>query len=162
MPCTSIMWGDFHYVITGKKPDSSVTFEGGWQNNRRLGMHDQIRFVDNILEELDAPGEWFLDNKSHTLYYFPAAGVDLGKAVVEGVRLRHLVEFRGGEGGRSRLSRSRASSSATRRERSWKTASRSYGATGRSTAAARSSSTAPSTARSKTARSTGWAVTPSS
>jgi Right handed beta helix region len=89
------LWGDFHYVITGKGPGGAVTFDGGWQNNRRMGMHDKIRFVDNILEELDAPGEWFLDKLSHTLYFFPPAGVEPGRAVVEGVRLRHLVEFRG-------------------------------------------------------------------
>jgi hypothetical protein len=56
------LWGDFHYVITGKEPNGAVKLDGGWQNNRRLGMHDEIRFVDNILEELDIPGEWFLDN----------------------------------------------------------------------------------------------------
>ncbi len=63
------MWGDFHYVITGKDTDGAVTFEGGWQNNRRLGMHEQIRFVEDIAEELDAPGEWFLDRRSRTLSY---------------------------------------------------------------------------------------------
>jgi hypothetical protein len=92
------LWGDFHYVITGKEPNGAVKLDGGWQNNRRLGMHDEIRYVDNILEELDAPGEWFLDSQAHTLYFFPPADVDPGKAVVEGVRLRHLVEFRGGPG----------------------------------------------------------------
>ena len=89
------LWGDFHYVISGKEPNGTVKFDGGWQNNRRLGMHDEIRFVDNILEELDAPGEWFLDSKAHTLYFFPPKEVDPDTAVVEGVRLRHLVEFRG-------------------------------------------------------------------
>jgi len=89
------MWGDFHYVITGRKPDGSVTYEGGWQNNRRMGMHSQYRFVENIFEELDAPGEWFLDTKTHTLYFCPPAGLDLKSAVIEAVRLRHLVEIKG-------------------------------------------------------------------
>ena len=88
-------WGDFHFVITGKKEDGTVTFEGGWQNNRPAPMHKQFRFVENIFEELDAPGEWFLDAKAHTLYYYPPAGVDLTTATVEAVRLRHLIEFRG-------------------------------------------------------------------
>lgn len=91
------MWGDFHYVITGKDASGAVTYEGGWQNNRRMGMHPEHRFVENLFEELDAPGEWFLDAKARTLYFLPPAGKDMAKAVVEGVRLRHLVEFRGDE-----------------------------------------------------------------
>jgi hypothetical protein len=89
------LWGDFHYVITGKDRDGNVTYEGGWQNNRRSGMHPSIRFVENIIEELDAPGEWFLDAKARLLYYYPPQSLDLSKAVVEGVRLRGLVAFRG-------------------------------------------------------------------
>jgi hypothetical protein len=92
----SAEWGGMHYVITGKGPDNKVTYEGGWQNNRPMGMHN-IRFVENIFEELDAPGEWFLDPKTSTLYFYPPAGVDLATATLEAVRLRHLFEFRGTE-----------------------------------------------------------------
>ena len=74
-PCHArLRWGGLHYRITGKKPDGNVTFEGGWQNNRPAPMHDRYRFVENIFEELDAPGEWFLDAKTNTLYYYPPAG----------------------------------------------------------------------------------------
>jgi len=89
-------WGGMHYVITGKGPDNKITYEGGWQNNRPMGMHD-IRFVENIFEELDAMGEWFLDTKNSILYFCPPAGLDLAKATIEAVRLKHLVEFRGTE-----------------------------------------------------------------
>jgi hypothetical protein len=88
-------WGDFHYVITGKDAANEVTYEGGWQNNRRLGMHATYRMVENIFEELDAPGEWFLDRRTRTLYFYPPVGLDMKKATVEAVRLRHVVEFRG-------------------------------------------------------------------
>ncbi|MBI2928231.1 MAG: right-handed parallel beta-helix repeat-containing protein, partial [Verrucomicrobia bacterium] len=91
------LWGDFHYLITGKDVEGQLTYEGGWQNNRRLGMHKEFRFVENIFEELDAPGEWFLDAKASMLYFHPPAGLDLARATVEGVRLRHLIEFRGAE-----------------------------------------------------------------
>lgn len=99
-------WGDMHYRITGRKPDGTLMFEGGWQNNRQSGMHQQHRFVENILEELDAPGEWFHDAKAGLLFVWPplvkdAAGdakaVDLQTATVEVVRLRHLIELRGTE-----------------------------------------------------------------
>jgi hypothetical protein len=90
-------WGGYHYRITGKTAGGEVTYEGGWQNNRPMGMHPQHRYVENIFEELDAPGEWFHDAKTATLYYKPAEGVDLAKAAVEVVRLRHLVEFDGSQ-----------------------------------------------------------------
>jgi len=90
-------WGGYHYRITGKKADGSVAYEGGWQNNRQMGMHKEHRFVENIREELDAPGEWFHDAKTSTLYHIPAAGTDIRAATVEAVRLRHLVEIRGSQ-----------------------------------------------------------------
>jgi hypothetical protein len=92
----SAEWGGMHYLITGKGPDNKITYEGGWQNNRPMGMHD-IRFVENIFEELDAPGEWFLDHKTSTLYFYPPPDVNLVAATVEAVQLRHLVEFHGTE-----------------------------------------------------------------
>ena len=91
------LWGGFTWLITGKDDSGGVTKEGGWQNNRGGAVHRDIRFVENIFEELDAPGEWFLDNPTHTLYYYPPKGLDLSKAVVEATRLSGLVEFRGSE-----------------------------------------------------------------
>jgi hypothetical protein len=89
------LWGDFTWRILGRDPAGKLRLEGGWQNNRGAAAHDQIRFVENIFEELDAPGEWFLNPKTHTLYVYPPAGLDLAHAVVEATRLRTLVEFRG-------------------------------------------------------------------
>ena len=90
-------WGDFTWRITGKDAHNQVSLEGGWQNNRGAAAHEKIRFVENIFEELDAPGEWYLNFKTHTLYFYPPAGLDLKHAVVEATRLRTLVEFRGDE-----------------------------------------------------------------
>lgn len=91
------LWGDFTWRITGKDGTGKVTIEGGWQNNRGAAEHRTIRFVENIFEELDAPGEWFLNAKTHTLYFHPPAGLELKNATVEATRLRSLVEFRGSE-----------------------------------------------------------------
>jgi pimeloyl-ACP methyl ester carboxylesterase len=89
------LWGDFHYQITGKSATGELEYVGGWQNNRQFGMHDKFRFVENIFEELDAPGEWYLDARTSTLYFYPPSGIDLAKATVEAVALRHLIEVRG-------------------------------------------------------------------
>lgn len=90
-------WGDMHYRITGKK-GNEVVYEGGFQNNRPSPMHTRYRFVENIREELDAPGEWFVDREKRVLYYFPQEGEDLSAATVEVSVLPHLIELRGTPG----------------------------------------------------------------
>lgn len=91
------LWGSLHYEITDKNADGSLTYVGGWQTNRPAPMHKQYRYVENIFEELDAPGEWFLDKKKSILYYYPPHGLNPNSATVEVVRLKHLVEMRGSE-----------------------------------------------------------------
>jgi hypothetical protein len=88
-------WGGYHYRITGKTPDGSVVYEGGWQNNRQMGMHNEHRFVENVFEELDAPGEWYHDAAKNVLTFYPPDALKLDEAIVETARLRHLIEFRG-------------------------------------------------------------------
>ena len=90
-------WGDFHYIITGKNDEGELTLEGGWQNNRRMGMHKKYRFVENIFEELDTVNEWFYDNKTRTLYYYPPKGMNLKTARFETPQIAHLFEFKGSE-----------------------------------------------------------------
>lgn len=90
-------WGGYHYRITGKDARGEVRYEGGWQNNRQMGMHEEFRMVENIFEELNTTGEWYHNAKTNTLYYYPNKGVDLEKAKVEVVRLRHLISFEGSE-----------------------------------------------------------------
>ena len=87
-------WGSMHYAITGKQ-DTLLTYEGGEQMNRPSPMHPQYRFVENIFEELDAPGEWFFDKKEKVLYYYPLPGEDMRKTVVETAALAHILELSG-------------------------------------------------------------------
>lgn len=89
------LWGDMHWIVKGKNTDGSLRMEGGWQNNRPSPMHPRYRMVENVFEELDVPGEWYYNKDSKTLYFYPQPGLDLGKATIEIVRLKHLIEFRG-------------------------------------------------------------------
>jgi len=91
----SSLWGDMHWIIQEKKNDSTLIYEGGWQNNRPSAMHPVYRMVENILEELDAPGEWFYEFKEQKLYFKPDNQADLKTAKVEIVRLKNLIEFNG-------------------------------------------------------------------
>ena len=90
-------WGDFHYIITGKNDKGELSLEGGWQNNRKMGMHSKHRFVENIFEELDTVNEWYYDKKTKTLYYYPPEGLDITTAKIETPQIAHLFEFEGSE-----------------------------------------------------------------
>lgn len=94
----SSLWGDMKWRVKGKKADGSLDLEGGWQNNRPSPMHKRFRMVENVFEELDAPGEWFHDRVTNTLWYQSAAGTDLKAATVEVVRLSRLFSFEGEKG----------------------------------------------------------------
>lgn len=60
----SSKWGDYHYLLKGKDKQGELVLEGGWQNNRQMGMHNEYRFVENIFEELDTVNEWFYDKET--------------------------------------------------------------------------------------------------
>ena len=91
----SSLWGDFHYLITGKNDKGDLTLEGGWQNNRRMPMHDKYRFVENIFDELDTVGEWYYDKKLQTLYFYPPKNLNIKTARFETPQVAHLFEFKG-------------------------------------------------------------------
>jgi hypothetical protein len=90
-------WGDLHYIIKGKNENGELILEGGWQNNRRMGMSVKYRFVENIFEELDTVNEWFYNKSTKTLYYYPPKGFDLRTANFETPQIAHLFEFKGTE-----------------------------------------------------------------
>jgi hypothetical protein len=91
------LWGDSHYKINGKDDKGELILEGGWQNNRPMGMHQKHRFVENIFEELDTINEWYYNKKTKILYYYPPKNRDIRKAKFETPQIAHLFEFRGSE-----------------------------------------------------------------
>jgi hypothetical protein len=88
-------WGGIHFAITGKDKNGDVLTLGGWQNNRGVGMHELHRYVENVFEELDAPGEWFHDLATNTLYFLPPEGLDLANATVEFPTSSQLIRIEG-------------------------------------------------------------------
>ena len=90
------LWASMHFLVLGKNEDGSLKYEGGWQNNRNVPPHNGYRMIENIFEELDAPGEWYYDTSEGWLYYKPEVGVDMKKGTFEFVgSLEHLVEIYG-------------------------------------------------------------------
>jgi len=55
---------------------------------------DQV-YIENALELLDEPGEWYLDRPAKTVYYLPRQDEDLTKAEVIAPAIEKLVELRG-------------------------------------------------------------------
>lgn len=88
-------WGSFHYRITGADTAGHLQLTGGWQMTRPAPMHSTYRFVENIFEELDAPGEWYYNAATGVLYVYPPAGTNLDSAVIEYSTLDNLIELNG-------------------------------------------------------------------
>ncbi|MCP4643995.1 MAG: peptide-binding protein [bacterium] len=89
-------WGSHHFRITGVKRKGELKLEGGWQENRpQNGTHKEFVMVENIFEELDAPGEWFLDRENGRLYVYPPENVELSSAELMVSGLKQLVLLRG-------------------------------------------------------------------
>jgi len=89
------LWGDMHWRILGVGDDGKLQLEGGWQNNRPTSPHEIYRYVENVREELDQPGEWFCDGREGRLYVIPLEGVDLNSATIESVRFANLLTLSG-------------------------------------------------------------------
>lgn len=90
-------WGGYHYRVTGKEENGELKTEGGFQNNRQMGMHAKYRFIEHVFEELDTAGEWYFDRKQHTLYLYATNEAALRKAEMLTPQLKSLFEFRGSE-----------------------------------------------------------------
>ncbi len=67
-------WGGVQVPILGKQPDGSLAYGAQVGNNRVMPPSERDRYVENVLEELDAPGEWFHDARQGWLYFKPPAG----------------------------------------------------------------------------------------
>jgi hypothetical protein len=51
--------------------------------------------VENVFEELDAPGEWYLDRKTGKCYYYPFPEEEIGKAQIFAPVAEQLIRFEG-------------------------------------------------------------------
>ena len=88
------MWGSQHYVITGRI-DDSLSFVGGNQVSRPSPIHTQLRYVENIREELDSPGEWYWSKSDKELLYYPLPEENPRTSTFEAVCLKEMLVFEG-------------------------------------------------------------------
>jgi hypothetical protein len=90
-------WGGYHYRVKGKNKAGELELEGGYQNNRQMGMHDKYRFIEHVFEELDAEDEWYYDKAQGLLYFYHQEGKAPANGEVLVPVLSGLFEFRGSE-----------------------------------------------------------------
>jgi hypothetical protein len=99
----AMYWGNLQWKINAIDEKQQILWfgQGGQQMGAkwhedpcRVNQHSFF-FVENVFEELDAPGEWYFDNDTSTLFYMPPIDVDLNSAIVEVPVLQRLVEFKG-------------------------------------------------------------------
>ena len=85
----------FNEVLRLEKVDEAegTITVGGKEAAVELCSGDRF-FVENVLEALDSPGEWYLDRRARRLYLWPKAPLT-AKSQVVAPRLARLVEFRG-------------------------------------------------------------------
>ena len=75
-------WGGFSYEVTGKDENGNLTYIGGWQNNRQMGMHSDFKYIENVREEMTEPGEWYFDKENKRAYVILKSEHSLNDAYV--------------------------------------------------------------------------------
>lgn len=91
-------WSDQNQNILGVNSNGTMSLSSPVGNNRlSQGTDTSTEYVENIFEELDAPGEWFYNTQTATLYFYPPAGVDLKSAKFEGTAIENLISIQGTE-----------------------------------------------------------------
>ena len=70
-------WNNIVRIAAVDRPKRTITLA----DDASYGIRPGDRYyVQNLLDELDAPGEWYLDRKTETLYLWPPAPLE-GKTV---------------------------------------------------------------------------------
>lgn len=80
--------------ITMQQPGFTMALRKEGTNISNKDQLDAIH-IENALELLDEPGEWYLDRKAKTVYYMPRPNEDMTKVEVIAPTLEKIVELRG-------------------------------------------------------------------
>ncbi len=74
-------WADSYERVGSIDQEKRLIKHGGTPREYSFRKGQRFYYL-NILEELDQPGEWFLDPKSGTLYFWPPKPIEAGEAMV--------------------------------------------------------------------------------
>ena len=82
-------------VITAYSSDGTLTLAGHPANDAGNGEDGWGFYIDGKLSECDTAGEWFYDPDAGKVYLVPPAGLDISKALVEGITASNGVSASG-------------------------------------------------------------------
>ena len=89
-------WAELRMPMTAVDPDARIATLSG--NCATWIIEKNARYwVENSLEMLDAPGEWYLDKKTGVLTYWPLPGEDPVKMVAIAPALQELLRIEGAQ-----------------------------------------------------------------
>lgn len=101
----SYYWGNLQWRLKDVDWENHILWFG--QGGHQMGAkyldspcevdHRSQLFVENVFEELDAPGEWFLDGDDGILYFYPPNTVNPDTAMFEVPVHEHVVRFVGSQ-----------------------------------------------------------------
>lgn len=96
-------WGNLQFKLSGLDSERNILWFG--QGGTQIGAkwhefpcsvdHRSRYYIENIREELDAPGEWYYDREDNLLFVYPREDVDLQTAEIEVPVLQRLIEVIG-------------------------------------------------------------------
>jgi hypothetical protein len=98
-------WGNLQWTVKAVDYDNHYIWfgHGGhqigakWTDGALRVDKGSQYYIENVFEELDAPGEWYLDKEKSILYYIPPKELDLKNALVEAPLLKQLIRFVGSQ-----------------------------------------------------------------
>jgi hypothetical protein len=91
-------WADQHQIIYSVGSGGTLNLSAPVGNNRlSQGTNTSVQYVEGVLDELDAPGEWYLDTQKGILYFYPPASMNLNKTRFEGTTTESLIKIQGTE-----------------------------------------------------------------
>ncbi len=89
-----LAWSDIRMQIREVDETNHIATLSG--NPRPSNKEANAQYwVENALEFVDSPGEWYLNSRAGVLYYWPEAGEDLTRAEVIAPMLNDLVVVKG-------------------------------------------------------------------
>lgn len=89
-------WSEMRMPIVSVDEERNVVMLSGKTTKEWLPDWAGSRYyVENVFEALDSPGEWYLNRKTSTLYYWPLPGEEMTEADVVAPVFEHIIVFKG-------------------------------------------------------------------